>query len=200
MSLIAWILTVITVILFLLILTVGTWRFWRIIFEGTQYWCGLNTNDISASWLVGHIGKAKRSVEAVTGNLNPYVFNKVAEVIETRAKESNGLEIRILVGPEILTLENRNELLELSQRVAPNGFKLAFLDKRPEEHFRVVDETHLYVERPHPIGAYHRTAESWENSVFRAWQYHLKFEQLWKERVEGIKPRLIPIERIEKPM
>ncbi|MCK4404484.1 MAG: hypothetical protein KAW02_05275 [candidate division Zixibacteria bacterium] len=195
MSLIAWILTVIG---FLLILAAGTCRFWRLLFAGPQYWCGLNTNEKSASWLVEHIGKAKKSVEAVTGNLNPYVFNEVAELIQKRLRESNDLEIKILVGSEILTLENRNELLEFSKGMASNGFKLAFLDKRPEEHFRVVDETHLYVERPHPIGAFQRTAESWENSVFRAWDYHMKFQELWKDRDEGIKPRLIPIESIKQ--
>ncbi len=195
MSLIAWILTVIS---FLLILIVGTWRFWKPLFTGTQYWCGPNSSQKSAFWLKEHIRKAKKSVEAITGNLNPYVFDGVTEVIETRLRESKDLEIKILVGPEIIVLESGNKLLELSQRMAPNRFQLAFLDKRPERHFRVVDESHLYVELPHPPGACNRMAEIWENAPFKAWKYHLEFQELWKARVQGVKPRLIPIEKIKQ--
>jgi hypothetical protein len=191
----AWIITGVS---FLVILTVGTWRFWRPLFKGAQYWSGPNSSEISASWLREHIRNAKKSVEAVTGNLNPYVFDGVAEIIETRIRDSKNLEIKILVGPDIIVLESGNKLLELSQRLGPNRFQLAFLDKRPEQHFRVVDEIHLYVELPHPPGACDRMAETWENAPFKGWKYHIEFQELWKGRVQGAEPRLIPIEEIKQ--
>jgi hypothetical protein len=189
---------VITIVLFLVILTIGTSRFWRSLLAGAEYWCGENSNEVSARWLKKHIEKAKESVDAVTGNLNPWVYNGVAELVQKRLKESPNLRIRILVGPKVITLEGENKLLahaEELNEMSEGRFKLAHLDTRPENHFRVVDYSHIYVEQPHPVGAYRRVAEYWENSVFRAWKYHMEFEELWKKRDEAIEPEPIPIEQ-----
>ena len=192
---------IITAILFLIILTIGTLRFKKTIFGGVQHWSGPNSPDSSSAWLSKHISKASSSVDVVTGNLNPRVFDKVAEVIGSRLSEAQDLEIRMLVSTEILTLANRNELFSLSgefRQKFSNRFKLAFLRERPTEHFRVIDNSHLYVELPHRIGEMSRPTESWENSIFRAWQYHNKFEELWKKRIESVTTlKLIPLEQYE---
>lgn len=190
-----------TAILFLIILTIGTLRFRKTIFGGLQHWCGPNSHDISSAWLSEHISKANSSVDIVTGNLNPRVFDKVAKVIGSRLSESQDLEIRMLVSTVILTLANKNELFSLSgefSQKSPNRFKLAFLRERPTEHFRVLDNSNVYIELPHRVGEECRPAEWWENSIFRAWQYHNKFEELWKKRIESVTMlKFVPLEQYE---
>lgn len=192
---------IITGILFTLILIVGTWRFRRPLFIGVKYKLEPNSDERSARWLNDHIKTAKDTIEAVTGNLNPYVFNSVVEAIESRLRDCERLQIKILVGPEIFTLQNQNELFKLALKFKQTSFErfeIGFLPERPEDHFRVVDYTHVYAERPHPPGTDERMAESWENSVFKAWEYHTKFEELWRERDVGIIPKFIPIEPIKQ--
>ncbi len=192
---------VITVILFLVILTIGTSRFWKNVFVGLEYWCGENSNEVSAAWLARHIEKARESVEVVTGNLNPWVYGELIELMQRKLAEVPGLRIRILVGPDVITSKGENKLLAHSlelNRISQGRFKLAFLDARPENHFRVVDYNHIYLEQPHPVGAFRRVAEYWENSVFKAWKYHLDFEELWKKRDEAIVPIRVAIEELQE--
>lgn len=153
-----------------------------------QYSRFANTNEKSRGWLRRGIQGAKEEVWIVSGNFNPGVYNR-SLVDDLRAKISANpkVNIHMLSGPEILTLEGKNEVVELAREIAadPNDSKkclaISFLNRRPSRHFRILDKTTLYLEDAHAVDERQRWASVVENSFFKAWQYRCAFKKMWRE-------------------
>lgn len=203
MNVLGWVLVF---FFFLIIFIIGSSKFWKSISNPPRYWRGENTNEKSADWLVTQIQKAKKSALIVSGNLNPYVYDKVADILIKRLREALNLKIKILTSCEILALQRNgnleNKLLNLFADLNIESefgerFQIAFLEKRPTTHFRSIDSSYLYVEEPHGVGASRRTVEVLERSIFKSWQYERYFERLWQTS-EVAKPTLVLFERAAK--
>lgn len=158
------------------------------------------TNEESRKWLEEHIEQAKEEVLIISGSFNPYVYNPIAEAIKRKMEDNPTIQISMLAGPEILTLNGVNEIYKLAQSDNRFGGRLQidFLCETPTQHYRVIDTTHLFVEDSHRLGETHRMAETLENSLFKSWQYKRAFLRKIREAKRVSQVRLMPIEELLK--
>lgn len=187
----------ITAILSLIWLWIGIWSTIR---YKPRYERFENSDEKSRNWLIAHIEEAKKEVEVVAGNFNPRVYNEVATAIRDKLQKDQNIEIRILGGPEVFTLYGENDIYNLAKnKTFGTRLLIDFLKKRPHQHFRVIDNRHVYVEDPHGPGVKGRKAAFQENGFFKAWQYKREFERKWVEceRISLSEVELKPIEAVE---
>ncbi|MBE7486990.1 hypothetical protein HS121_01860 [bacterium] len=156
-----------------------------------------NNDELSAQWLRERLLEAKQNVSILSGGLNPLVYDHITdEVVEALDRERE-LRIFILTGPIILTTADGNALYTLAQ-TERFGVRLQVqcLTETMPTHYRVVDQTHLFLEDPHDLYSSSREVYDLRHSAFKAWQYYRAFEYLWYRH-----PRTHPTSRLleERP-
>lgn len=157
-----------------------------------------NTNDRNREWILSHLPGAARELFIVSGALNPLVYSQeFVDALHNKLQATQGLAVRILTGPEILTLNGEGNPLYrfLQSKPFPERLKIRFLPERPQNHFRIVDSTHLFLEDPHNQQTQNRLVTTWENTFFKGWVYKQEFERLWLNEGRIREVVLTPITR-----
>ncbi len=176
-------------------LLIGTFEIFRKGLWRTTSRQFVNSNEASRKWLIDHLSTAQRNLLIVSGNLNPEVYTQeFVDFLCTKLETNKGFTAKILSGPEILTLNNENLLYNLSSMNSfPDRLFIQFLAKRPVQHFRVIDDIHLFVEDPHGPFEKDRMVSTLENSFFKGWMYKREFERRWEKlpRAESVSLRAV---------
>lgn len=102
-------------------------------------------------WLIKQLGNTDRSADLMSGELPPFVFDSVADLIEKKP----GLRIRLLTEKKVLAKRRDkhqvNKLVELAFGPLEN-IELRTLEKLPRNHLKIFDNKLAWVEEPHPYG------------------------------------------------
>ena len=93
-----------------------------------------------------YLGKAKDEIKIIAGELYaPYYSNsEVLENLEDAIK--NNVTIKIIFGPAVYV--DCKKILKLA---AEGKIELFKMSRRLDKHFRVIDQQHVYISKPHAI-------------------------------------------------
>lgn len=129
-----------------------------------------------------------KEIMIVAGELNPWVFDDLADFLATElAKPSHKeVQIRILCGPKIGRRSDKqpNKLRNYVERgIFDNRVKIKYLATRPVLHFAVGDGRQGYIEETHGDGCDElvgtRRGQIFHNSIFKGPDLAGQFERLW---------------------
>jgi len=179
----SWIWLILIIIGFLLISYPG----WRLLFPKFRAHVrfdenknGLNPKK-AVEWLLESLDNAQSELKIVTGELSPIAYNDCRVVEKMKEKLEQGVNIKILSGPFIYgNTEGQNKTWKVVEENRDKGtIALCFLERRPQEHFRIADRRYLALERPHHEFEHVRKMKFIHNSFFEARKYEKRFDEMW---------------------
>ncbi len=145
-------------------------------------------NAFCRNWLLTRCLSAREHIEIVSDTLNPLVFDaSIAHQIEHRLMGNALLRVRIITGPQILTLHGANTLCALSSLWCEDGYErlsLRSLATAPLG-FQIID-SELYFEHPHHSGEVPTDVEVARWDFVAVEKYLNYFEELWGKARQSI--------------
>jgi len=144
--------------------------------------------SVEAVDLIAHyIYQARSSVDIVSGELSPFVFDPLAPLIRHRLEMMPNLTFRFIASSRILGLRSnpsrrpQNRLYTFAKtRPFPERFEMRITKTRPNRHFGLVDTLHLYVEESHTSDRLGRDVTIYKNSGLTAIKFQSRFDEMWR--------------------
>jgi hypothetical protein len=119
-------------------------------------------------WLIKQLKKAKHSIQILSGELHPRIFDDEMVLKEINNAINRGVKIEIIAGPDILIPSGKKEVIDskpILKLVDEDKISLWIPTKRNHlKHFTILD-SNFYLEKPHPSAAPVRDYEIRENSI-----------------------------------
>lgn len=152
-----------------------------------------------AEFLGEQISQAKRLVDIVSEDLNPFVFNPLVPLISHQLEMKPKLRVRFIVSPHIAGLrtnfsescENRLYNLAMTRQFG-NQLQMKVVKDLQEPYFGVIDISHIYVEKPQDLKGLRRDVIIYKNSAIGVAELQSKFEEMW-ESLEEIPPEEVTV-------
>ena len=136
--------------------------------------------------LAEYISRAQSSMDFVTGEVNPLVWNPLEGLVSHQLAMNPALKMRMLASSRIFGLmsnpsgEPENRLYELAKcRCFGDRLQLKLSEHPAEPHFGLIDGLHLYVEEPHTPESPTRIVTIYQNSAFMGRKFQKRFEEDW---------------------
>ncbi|MFC1966119.1 hypothetical protein ACFLWI_04140 [Chloroflexota bacterium] len=100
-------------------------------------------------WLMRQVLAANSSVDFMSGELPPQIYDRIAEVVG----EKENVQFRVLTGKSVLCEKRRNKeenkMVELAFNGRPANLRLQVLNELPKNHIKIFDRQVAWREDEH---------------------------------------------------
>lgn len=150
----------------------------------------------SALDMLAYLQDARRSVDAVGGELAPFSMGEVADTLVRKLSANEDFHVRIIGGPEIQpTAGGRHETYERWKQLYGqfgDRFQMRFSDGWPGQHFVIIDNEMLILDEPHQPFDWPRKLHIFRGTYFAIRRFARRFEELWLRSTTAGEPVVRP--------
>lgn len=146
-------------------------------------------------WICDNAEKATQSIDIMSAELPPEVYDKAVEVLKNKDK----VKVRILTSNQVLCRSKRrgNGLVELATSGKPN-IELRTMGNVPKNHLKIFDNQVSWKEFEHPLGYEQQYRDGHIfNELGRTSLCKGDFDYYWERAVKN-KPTFILPEELKK--